>query len=178
MGVAGPKQLLAWEGEPLVRRVVRRALASRCRRVHVVVGSRAEAVRAALAGLSVDVVTCADWEEGLAASLRAGVRAAAAAAPPVDAILLVLADQPAVDTPHLDALLDRVEAGAPIAASAYGGTLGAPAAFSRAHVPELLELAGDRGARSLLERHAARVARIPCPEAAADVDEPGDAPPA
>jgi molybdenum cofactor cytidylyltransferase len=168
---APPKQLLDWEGEPLVRRAVRAALASRCAAVHVVVGARAPQVRAALAGLGAEVVGCADWEEGMAASIRAGVASAARSG--CDAVLLALADQPRVEPAHLDALVARLEAGASVAASAYAGTLGAPAAFARAHFGELLALRGDRGAKALLERHRAAVAAVPCDAAAFDVDEPG-----
>lgn len=174
---APPKQLLDWEGEPLVRRAVRAALGSRCGSVHVVVGARAARVRAALAGLApLAVVECADWEEGMAASIRAGVTAAERAG--CDAVLLALADQPRVDSAHLDALLARLEAGAILAASAYEGILGAPAAFRRVHFDELLALRGDRGARALIERYEASVAAVPCEAAAFDVDEPGGTGPA
>nr|WP_255604537.1 NTP transferase domain-containing protein [Oscillochloris sp. ZM17-4] len=46
-----PKQLLRWEGRPLVRHVAEQALASRMTGLVIVIGAAANAVRAALAGL-------------------------------------------------------------------------------------------------------------------------------
>jgi len=68
-----PKQLVRLGGESLLRRTVRAALA--CDPVLVVLGSQAEAMAADLAGLPVIQVLNRDWEEGMASSIRAGIRA-------------------------------------------------------------------------------------------------------
>ena len=168
-----PKQLLRLAGQPLVRRATLAALQSRAQRVLVVTGAHGERVEAALAGLAVEYVRCAGWEDGLAASLRAGVTAALAR--DADAsVLVLLADQPAVDAALLDALIARADTGAEIAACEYGGEPGVPALFAPRFARELLALTGDRGAKALLLRERAHVALLPFASGALDVDTPED----
>jgi molybdenum cofactor cytidylyltransferase len=167
-----PKQLLRLAGQPLVRRAALAALGSRARRVVVVTGAEAERVEAALAGLAVECVRCSKWQDGLAASLREGVSAALADGEA--SVLLLLADQPALDAALLDALIDAHAAGAAIAASHYGGEPGVPALFAPRFARELLALGGDRGAKALLLRERERLAAVPFPGGALDVDTPED----
>jgi CTP:molybdopterin cytidylyltransferase MocA len=103
--------------------------------------------------------------EGIASSIRLGVAACDGD------VLLVLCDQPGVTATHLRALID---AGAPIAATAYSGIVGVPAFFSRAYRDELLALRGDSGARRVIEAHREVVAAIPFEEAAIDIDTEAD----
>lgn len=168
-----PKQLLRLRGQTLVRRAALAALGSRAERVLVVTGAHAERVEAALAGLAVACVRAERWEDGLSASLRAGVSAALARDPEAS-VLLLLADQPAADAALLDALIARHAAGAEIVASDYGGEPGVPALFAPRFARELLALAGDRGAKALLLRESARVARVPFEGGTLDVDTPED----
>jgi molybdenum cofactor cytidylyltransferase len=168
-----PKQLLRLAGQPLVRRAALAALASRADRVLVVTGAFAERVEAALAQLALECVRCAGWESGLAASLRAGVEAALARDPNAS-VLVLLADQPAVDGALLDALIARAATGAEIAACEYGGEPGVPALFAPRFARELLTLAGERGAKSLLLRERASAALVPFAHGALDVDTPED----
>lgn len=164
-----PKQLFEIEGEALVRRAARIALAVAPVIVvipdqsgHFIPASVSLAIRDALRGLDLEIIENPEAAEGMASSVRAGVRACC------DDVLITLCDQPAVTSSHLAALIQKA---APIAATFYGGTAGVPAFFSSAFRAELLELRGDRGARALLERHADRVALVPLEEAAVDLDE-------
>jgi molybdenum cofactor cytidylyltransferase len=165
-----PKQLAQVGGETLVRRAAAACLASAVRRTHVVVGAHGDAVAAELAGLAVEIVANDRWAEGMSSSIRAGLAAAAGA----DGVLLVLADQPGLRSDVLDALARALETPASIAACAYGGGLGAPAAFGRAHFPALAALHGDEGARRLLARHAPAVIAVAFPEGELDVDREED----
>jgi hypothetical protein len=70
-----PKQLIQINGTNLIRRTVLVAVATTPSRVLVVVGAHADDVFAAVADLAVEGVDCAEWEEGMAASLRAGFNA-------------------------------------------------------------------------------------------------------
>ncbi len=68
------KQLLDWHGEPFVRAVAKTALEAGCSPVVVVTGSDAEQVEKAVKDLNVLVVHNADWKEGQASSIRAGLQ--------------------------------------------------------------------------------------------------------
>jgi molybdenum cofactor cytidylyltransferase len=173
--MGSPKQLLRVAGRTLVRRSAEVALASRSAGVYAVVGAGAEAVRRELSELHLEVVENPDWKRGLAGSIRAGIEAVRDAPVGFDAAILAPVDQPGLQPALLDRLIAVFEAGEyPIVASAYSDTVGAPALFPRRLFPELASLHGDRGAKSILRAHAERVARIPFPEGAIDLDTPED----
>ena len=172
----GSQKLLApVGGEPLIRASVDRVVAAGPERTIVVVAPDGEgrAIRHALAGLAVTVVVNPHPERGLSSSLRAGLAAVPANAL---AVLVTLGDQPIDRDEILPALVARFGGdGLPIVAPRYKGVQGLPVLFARAVFPELEALAGDRGARSVVERDPARVAYVdfdfPMPP---DVDTPGD----
>jgi len=170
-----PKQVAEVDGEALVRRAARSALASKCTPVVVVVGAHQGIVELALQGLDVQIVRHTGWEDGMASSIRAGLDAVAADLPRADGALFLLADQVAVTPALLDALIERFETGdADLVACAYDDTQGPPALFARKFFAELEELRGDRGARSVLSAHAAEVALVDFPAGTHDVDTPAD----
>ena len=166
-----PKQLVQLDGESLLRRAARAALAG-CAPVLVVVGSRAEEMAAELAGLPVTVVANAAWETGMASSIRAGIQALPAGE---EAVLFLVCDQLAVDAALVRRLLEtRASHPDAVIACGYAGTRGTPSIFPARCFPGLLELQGDRGARGLLGQPDVVV--VPFPEGDRDVDCPEDLP--
>jgi CTP:molybdopterin cytidylyltransferase MocA len=107
-------------------------------------------------------VHCAEWERGIGASLRCGLRELDA-----DAAVVVLADGPELAPEAIDRVIDVWrESGAEVVAATYGGVrlhpvLLAPSAWGR--VP-------DEGARAL------PALLVPCDDLGApgDVDRPDD----
>ncbi len=165
-----PKLLLVWEGKSLLRRAAEAAGAA-CRQVVVVLGPEPQRMEAELSSLPVEVVVNPEYAKGMATSLRCGIQAVGDAT----AALVVLADQPAVTAEHLRRLIQAYRrSGAPLAAAAYGDTVGAPAVFSRQLFPELLALEGDTGAKRVVESHRHEAVVVPLPEAAVDVDAAED----
>jgi len=152
----GDQKLVApLRGEPLVRRVVENVLDSRADPVVVVLGHEADAVEEALAGLPVATVRNPDHREGMASSIRAGIRALPEGC---DGVVVVLGDQPEVDAGLIDRVLEAdAQGSAAVVAPVYREGQGNPVLFRAAVFPELLELRGDRGARSVVERDPARV---------------------
>jgi CTP:molybdopterin cytidylyltransferase MocA len=112
--------------------------------------------------------------EGMGASLRAGVRAAAA---DTDAFLVALADMPLVPPGLIAALVACYGAGErPIVVPVHGGRRGHPVLIGAALRDELLAVRGDVGARGVLAAHPERVAEVATDDAGVlfDVDEPDD----
>lgn len=169
MGI--PKQLLPYRGRSLVRHAVEAALGSTCRPVLIVLGANAEQIRPEVEGPSVQIVPNPRWAEGLSSSIRAGIEALASSEDPPEAVVLTLCDQPLVCSDDIDALVAAYRSTTrPIIASKYAGTLGVPALFAQSVLPELLHLAGDAGAKQVIQRHLASVWPVPCPHAAIDLD--------
>ncbi|WP_347303361.1 NTP transferase domain-containing protein [Croceibacterium sp. TMG7-5b_MA50] len=104
--------------------------------------------------------------DGLGTSLAIAARHALLLG--VEALLVVLADMPLVDTPMLRALL---QAGSP-AAVCHGERPGVPALLPAATLPALSMLDADHGAGGLLARTPELVRMTVAPELLLDVDEP------
>ncbi|MSU91042.1 NTP transferase domain-containing protein [Rhodobacteraceae bacterium 2CG4] len=137
-------------GAPLLRRAAEAALASRARRVLVVLPPDAGARAEALAGLAVETVIAETAAEGMGASLRTGI-----AALPEDSagVIVALADMPEVDAAAFDALIAAYDPGRHreiCRAAAPDGTPGHPVLFGRRFYESLQDLRGDTGARGIV----------------------------
>ena len=174
-----PKQLLRWQGEPLVTRAARIALDSGAAETLVVTGAVGEQVEAALAPLHEEgrgrlrVVFNRAWQDGQAGSVRAAVDALPAAC---EAVLFLPVDQPRLPAALLRRLWQTWRCGSDLVAVAVDGEVrGAPAVFDRRYFGLLQRVEGDRGGGALLRQHAAEVTAIEAPdEWLADVDTPED----
>ncbi|HMG84250.1 MAG TPA: nucleotidyltransferase family protein [Terracidiphilus sp.] len=170
-----PKQLLPVDGEPLLQRAVRCALEAGAGPVLVVLGAYRERIEKAVELGATTVVANAEWEEGMASSIRAGVRAVDEGAG-VAGVLLMTCDQPRITAKHLLQMLEEFDAheGTMPIASTYGGVRGTPAIFPRAMFADLLALRGDRGARGLLAKTSLPIVEIPLEGGEVDIDRPED----
>ncbi|GHB17435.1 4-diphosphocytidyl-2C-methyl-D-erythritol synthase [Streptomyces viridiviolaceus] len=170
-----PKALLEHRGHPLVEHAVDTLRAAGCTRVHVVLGARAEAVRARAALEGCVLVDNPDWEQGMGSSLRAGLGSLTGTG--ARAALVSLVDQPGIG-PEAVA---RVRAGyrdeTSLVAAAYEGVRGHPVLFGAAHWAGVAATAtGDRGARAYLKEHEAGITLIECGDVARpyDIDTEAD----
>ena len=169
-----PKQLAKIHGAPMLQTVLGRASAVAGQAVIVVVGAHASEVVLALGKLPVSLVVNREWREGMASSIRAGVRSLPGTC---EGALLWLADQIAVTETDLQRLADTWRRNSrAIVAAQYSGTHGVPALFPRSEFPSLLRLQGEQGARALLRNPAAGLIGVPMPSAAVDIDRPEDLP--
>jgi molybdenum cofactor cytidylyltransferase len=167
------KLLLPLQGRPVIRLAVEGVLASGVGHVVVVTGAEHRELMEALAGLPVVFVDNPYPEAGQASSIRIGIRALPR---DTEAALIALGDQPSVP-PRVIAELLAVfrRTGKAIVAPRYLDGRGNPVLFSRETFAELLEVSGDQGARSVVDRNPGRVALVdfdlPMPP---DVDTPED----
>lgn len=170
-----PKQLAEFAGQPLVQRACDTALAADLQPVVAVLGAHAPAVASALDDSPVHCLVNEQWATGMASSVRVGVDYIARLhRVQVDAVAILLADQPLVDAAHVRALCtQRVRARVDIAATRYGQALGAPAVFARALFDRLCALSGDRGAGAIIRAHKSLIA-LTCEMGALDIDRPED----
>ncbi|MEW2619268.1 nucleotidyltransferase family protein [Streptomyces sp. NPDC048106] len=164
-----PKALLEHRGRPLVEHAAGVLRAAGAGRIHVVLGARADEVRARAALGGCVLVDNPDWAEGMGSSLRAGL--AALARTDARAALVLLVDQPGIGPEAVARVLKAYDGANTLVSAAYDGTRGHPVLFGSAHWAGIAAAAtGDRGARAYLRAHEGDVRLVEC----ADVAEPYD----
>ena len=166
------KLFVELDGEPLIRRTVRRAIDAGLAPVFVVLGHEADRTRAALAGLACEPVLNADYPRGVNSSVRAGIDAARGAA----AAVVILADMPLVTSGMIATLAERYRSsGAPLIVSEYGGVNAPPMLYDRSLFAELSAMEGEGCGKQVVKRHRGEAIVVPWPaDALADLDVPDD----
>lgn len=166
------KLLCEVDGVPLVQRAVNAACASRVCQVMAVTGYESERIEAALEGRPISFTHNPDYAQGMASSLRRGLRALQA---DVDAVIVLLADMPGISAVDIDRMIDAFDWAQPaILVPEHDGRRGNPVVWPRRYFAEMAALSGDTGARGLLEQYAEEVRVVPfdTPTIFADVDTP------
>ncbi len=170
-----PKQLLVYQQQSLLQRAIKAAVAVPNTYVIVVVGAHQSVIALELANESIKVIYNADWQQGMASSVSVGIKYLITEQPAVQNALLMLCDQPFVDTALLQNLINTQQtSGRPIVASAYQNTLGAPVLFDQYYFAELMALQGQEGAKTMLNKYKSEVISIPFEQGAIDIDTPED----
>jgi molybdenum cofactor cytidylyltransferase len=163
------KLVLVLEGETVLARAVRRALAAGLDPVIVVLGHEAEGAEKLLEGLPCRIVVNPDYARGMNSSARAGI-----AAVPADAAaaVVVLADMPLVTAEMIAAAVERFrESGAPLVISEYGGVQAPPTLYARSLFGEVGSPEGEGCGKRVIRRHRAEASVLEWPAAAlADLD--------
>jgi molybdenum cofactor cytidylyltransferase len=172
--MGGPNKLLAEvAGVPMVARVAQRLLASKARPIVAVLGNRADEVDQALGRLPVERVRNPDFAQGLSTSLKCGL---AALPEDLDGALICLGDMPLVSGRHLDRLIAAFNPleGRAIIVPTRHGKRGNPVLWARRFFAEMMQIAGDVGARHLIGEYAELVAEVEMDDDAVlvDIDTP------
>lgn len=167
------------DGVPQLRRAVEAALRGGARKVWVTLPppseTRAAARGAVLAGTWAKRLEIPDWAEGMAASLRAGARGAAAQRG--SALIVLLPDLPEIEAADIARMI-AAHATAPDAAwratAEDDGAPGHPVLIPARLFEAMMELTGDSGARALLAGEDVRPLPLPGRRAVTDLDSPED----
>jgi len=170
--MGGSKHLRELEGRPLLAHVVEALLGLPLTGVTGVLRPGDRPGMALLEELGAGIAIAESVDEGRAASVRAGVRAA-----PRDAdLLFALADQPFLRAEDFAALLAALAPDGPgIVHASYDGQRGSPVLFSARYRAELLALRGADGGRAVIAAHPEDTLGIELdPERGRDVDRPED----
>jgi len=166
-----PKQLVSYQGRPLLRHVLDQVTATACPWVGVVLGAHAALIAGHLGAVHATMLRNDHWREGVSTSLREAAQWADRL--PCDGLLVILGDQVRISTEHLGCLVQLFEGSRCLVASRYGEVVGAPAIFPRAAFGAIARLQGDRGARSLIKRTRPRL-EVPWEGGQDDLDTPAD----
>jgi len=167
------KMLLELDGESLVRRAVRRALAAGLAPVVVVIGHEPDRIRAELKDLAVEFAVNPDYTGPTSGSLHRGLNALG---PEVGAAVVMLGDMVRVTRETLAMLVAAARGtDAPLVVSRYGAVTAPPLLFRRALFPELLGWTGEGCGKTVVKAHSHEAMYVDRPVALlADVDTPED----
>lgn len=148
-----PKQLTNVCGQPMLQLIIASSLSIQSQ-PFLVLGAYADEILAdtRIQSDACRTVLASDWQQGMSASLKASIRAVQAASANCSGVLVLLGDQPKVDTEVLACMLAQARRH-PVRAicSRYPGALGVPAYIPAGYFKDLLLLDGDQGARALLQ---------------------------
>jgi len=169
--LGSPKQLLAYAGATLLQHSIEAAQSSDASSVLVVLGANADSIKTEINHTTAKVIVNPDWKEGMASSIRCGLQTLVEMHPQTEAVIFMVADQPFVTADLLNNLmeLNRKEQHS-IVASEYGATFGTPVLFTKRFFPELMELTGDVGAKSLVRKYLNEAAFVSFPKGEIDID--------
>ncbi|NRR33919.1 nucleotidyltransferase family protein [Oxalobacteraceae bacterium] len=139
-------------------------------RVLAVVRPGDDRVAALLGKAGCEVRVCDYADTGMAASLTCAIDYAKGA----PGWVIALGDMPYVQPDTIRQLAAAIDAGANIALPLHQGRRGNPVAFSRYHLPLLLALDGDQGARHIVATHPTREVAVDDAGILRDIDTPAD----
>ncbi len=168
MGV--PKLSLAWGDGTILEQTIRHSQASLAHDLLVVTGHGAAAVAAMAARQSVATVHNIAHAEG---EMIVSLQTAVSHLPEnIDGILVILGDQPLVETAVLNQLMHAFWHGdGNIIAPMFAGRRGNPVLIARTHFAELLALPPDAAPRYLLRNHPVAHIAVGSDSILKDVDD-------
>ncbi len=144
------KLLVEVDGLPILERVVGAVTGGGADETVVVTGADHESIASLLYGYDVKLVQNESWPEGMGTSLVKGVRALESEN--CKGILLCLGDLPFLSTQMVRRVIEvfRQHGCKRILLPKVKGRRGHPVIFPASYQPELLQLMGDAGARSII----------------------------
>jgi len=166
-----PKQLLKYQGKTLLQHAIHTAKQSKVQSVIVVLGSNSDLVSNDIDSSGIHLVINNDWQSGIASAICCGIQSLRRLDSNVDAVILMVCDQPFVSPDILHSLVQKQkETGKLIIASQYDDTIGTPALFHKELFMELIALEGDSGAKKIMMQHSNLLATISFPKGSIDID--------
>lgn len=120
-------------------------------------------LRELLSSEGAKVIECMDAQAGMSRSLIAGLEATAGS----EGWIIALGDMPFIKPATIRAIANAIGDGALIAMPTHRGKRGHPVGLSRRLLPELLNVQGDEGARTVVRRHVDECELVACE------DDPG-----
>ena len=181
MGGGRHKLLLPLHDHPVLAHVLDAVLASQARPIVLVLGHQAEQVRVHITTRAthpdLHIIENPSYLQGMSTSMRLGIQTVQShiytnsANFAIDSALVLLGDQPLISAQDIDTLIATFRlSGQKIVAPTYEGKRGNPILFDASLFPELLEVTGDEGGRSVLERHRDEIATVEMGNPVANID--------
>jgi len=168
------KQLIRYQGEFLLQRICKAAIASKSNKTIVVLGSNAIEHKSAIQAMDLFVTENPDWARGMGNSLKHGLKHLLQSDKP-DAVIISVCDQPFIESSTFDALIRLHEKFTDkIIACQYQQTFGVPALFPKNYFDVLKTIADEAGAKQMINTYKNDLITYPFEAGAIDIDNPAD----
>jgi len=170
------KQLMPLGESTILEQTLDNLLGSKAAEVIVVLGYKAEEVMKRLSGKPIKVVVNPLYRKGMSTSIAAGLKFVDSQS---QAVMLTLGDQPYVDSPTINRLIDAFSSDKKgIVIPTHQGQRGHPLIFARKYQAQLYDLSGDIGGREIIKQHPEDVLEVPvdCEGIVIDIDTPPASP--
>ncbi|MHA2609955.1 MAG: nucleotidyltransferase family protein [bacterium JZ-2024 1] len=172
------KLLLRIWGKPVIVHTVEKALRSGLRPVYVITGFQSWAIQKALKEMRTEpgvyLLENPEWIEGKASSLRLAIRNLPENAP---GCVFLLGDMPLILPGQIRKVGETLLKYDRIVLPGTAQDIGHPVAFPARFFPALLELTGEEGGKTIIQKYPDEVIYLPpFPEAYLDLDEEKDLP--
>ncbi len=168
------KQLLPWKKTSLLGNAIEQVLKTSISSIVTVLGANYNLILGEIKNLDTEIIHHKNWKEGIGTSIAFGVNHIIEK-PNTEAVLIMLADQPLIDSEYLDKLINNhLSNPSKITATQYHKNIGVPAIFPQKYLPQLSKLTGDSGAKNLLNDPKTSVLALDPGNKILDVDTPED----
>jgi len=151
------KQLLPWKSTTMLGHALDQAKATIADQAYVVLGAFEENIKAAVTIDGNSIIQNLDWSKGIGSSIAAGIKHIQGKQR-YDAILIMLCDQPLIDTNYLNKMIGNWK-GNPnkIITTRYEKENGVPALFGKEHFEALAMLKDDKGAKTIIDAQSGAI---------------------
>jgi CTP:molybdopterin cytidylyltransferase MocA len=158
-----PKALLDYHGKTFVEHLADVTRHPRVALLRVVLGAKAEEIRAKLPVDAASIVMNAAWQTGQLSSIHAAIRSLPEGA--TEGLMLCPVDHPIISREVIAAIIGAFDATKrSIVVPAYQGRRGHPVIFRASLYGELLAASPEIGARQVVWAHAEDIAEVPTNE--------------
>lgn len=168
-----PKQLLSYNNTTLLNHVKKQFPADSVDGPFVVLGAFAKEVKLKSALNDVEVIEFDGWKEGMGSSLAYACKQLFSETD-YDGILITLADLPKVSQADYQKMISLFNSPSDIVATLVTDSFGVPALFGSDYFSELMQIRGEKGAKSLLMKYKERITAYANPNAGFDIDTDAD----
>ncbi len=150
-----PKLLLPFGDTTMIGTVIDNVLASSVEKVIVVLGSNYEPHRQEIKNYPVEIVHNKRYRDGMFSSVQCGLKSVSAT---TDAVMVMLGDQPMIETREIDQLIDSyMGSEKEIIIASHEKKRGHPILFGRKYIKELTGYPREASLRDLLKKHASEI---------------------
>jgi len=169
-----PKMLLPFGDLTIIEKVVSSASHSLLNKVHVVLGSGADSLQSLLQNYNVETIINTKYENGMLSSVQCGLNALPS---DTDAVMVILGDQPMIETFVLDKVIEAYRhTKKEIIIASHEKKRGHPILIGAKYIQEIIGFSFEKSLRDLLQKYPEDIEEVELnrPEILRDIDTEKD----